>query len=91
MSMAETFNASSFSHWINNKPGRIFRLSAGCFFVILGITGIATSHAGWGIAALVWSIFPLSAGLFDICWISAVLGGPLKGLDIRRFQDKARR
>ena len=91
MSLSERFNASAFSRWINDKPGRIFRLGAGTFFAVLGIVGIATSHTAWGIAALVWSVFPLSAGIFDLCWISGVLGGPLKGLDIRGYQDTMKR
>jgi len=31
----------------------------------------------------VWSIFPLSAGVLDICYISASLGGPISGAKIR--------
>jgi hypothetical protein len=32
---------------------------------------------------MVWSIFPLSAGAFDLCFVSALLGGPLSGAKIR--------
>ena len=91
MSAAESFNASSFSRWINHKPGRIFRLCAGAAFVVLGVVGLMSGHRTWGIAALVWSIFPLTAGLFDRCYISGVLGGPWDGSAIRTFQDTVRR
>lgn len=42
-----------------------------------------------GIAALVWSVFPLSAGAFDVCYISAALGGPLSGSKIREQQSES--
>lgn len=87
MSVAESFNASSFSRWINHNPGRVFRLCADGLFLVLGVIGLVAGHRTWGVAALVWSVFPLSAGLFDICYISGVLGGPLQGTAIRTFQD----
>ncbi len=84
MSAADRFNKTAFSRWLNRKPGRIFRLGAGVFFVTIGVI----FHTNpWGIAALVWSVFPLSAGAFDVCYISAVLGGPFKGGKIRGQQS----
>jgi hypothetical protein len=83
MKNADKFNQSGFSHWINSFSGRIFRISAGMFFLVVGI--IFISHP-LGVASIVWSFFPLSAGLFDWCYISAVLGGPLSGPKIRRLQ-----
>jgi hypothetical protein len=79
------------SRWINRDSGRIICLCAGCLLVAPGTIEIRTNHPVWGIAALVWSVFPLTAGIFDVCWISAVLGGPLKGVDIRKFQESVRR
>ncbi len=32
---------------------------------------------------MAWGVLPLSAGAFDLCYISAVLGGPLSGARIR--------
>jgi hypothetical protein len=37
-----------------------------------------------GIVSMVWSVVPLSAGAFDLCYVSAALGGPLRGAEIRR-------
>ena len=85
MSASDRFNKTAFSRWLNRKPGRIFRLGAGVFFVIVGT--IFHSSA-WGIAALIWSVFPLSAGIFDVCYISAVLGGPFKGVKVRKCQSE---
>ena len=76
MTRAEKFNASSFGRWINSPAGRVFRLLAGSGFAILGFRRRRTAP---GKAALIWSFFPLTAGAFDLCWISAALGGPLRG------------
>jgi len=75
------FNRSGFSRWINSPIGRTFRIGAGAGFLIVGL--VARDHL-LGDLALVWSIFPLSAGAFDVCYISALLGGPLSGKTIRR-------
>ncbi len=74
------FNRSTFSQLVNSRGGRAFRLLAGAAFLVAGYA--ARSHAA-GIAAMAWSILPLSAGAFDVCWISALLGGPLSGARIR--------
>ena len=83
MPRADRFNTTGFSRWINGTSGRVFRLLAGAAFLILALT--FRGH-WWGVAAGLWSLFPLSAGLFDICWISAALGGPLSGRLIRAGQ-----
>lgn len=80
MSMHEAFNRSGFSRFINSPPGRIFRLAAGAGFLVLGY--VYRDHA-LGLASMAWSVLPLSAGAFDLCYISAVLGGPLSGAKIR--------
>ena len=80
MSLDERFNRSGFSKFINGGAGRAFRLAAGAAFLLVGY---AYRTAPLGKAAMVWSFFPLTAGAFDICWISAALGGPLSGRKIR--------
>jgi hypothetical protein len=81
---AEAFNRSSFARFINGPSGRAFRLVAGIGFLVIGL--VYRDHL-LGVLSLVWSIFPLSAGAFDICYISALLGGPIAGKRIRsRYQ-----
>ncbi len=82
MSMHESFNHSGFSKFLNSMAGRIFRFVAGAGFLVVGY--LFRDHL-LGVLSMVWSIFPLSAGAFDICYISAVLGGPLTGAKIRRL------
>jgi len=81
MSIHESFNKSGFSKFLNSLAGRIFRLVAGAGFLVVGY--IYRDHV-FGVICIAWSILPLSAGAFDICYISAALGGPLLGAKIRR-------
>ncbi len=85
MRMHESFNHSGFSRFLNSPAGRIFRLVAGAGFLVVG--WLFRDHLP-GVLSMVWSVFPLSAGAFDICYISAVLGGPLSGAKIRRISGK---
>ncbi|MBS1765813.1 MAG: DUF2892 domain-containing protein [Acidobacteria bacterium] len=80
MALHEAFNRTGLSRFINGATGRAFRLMAGVVFLALGLI---FRHHALGIAALIWSVFPLSAGIFDLCWISAALGGPIRSCDIR--------
>lgn len=75
MTISERFNHSGFGQWINGRSGRLFRLCAGIFFLTVGI--VFRDHP-LGVAALIWSFFPLTAAIFNVCWISLVLGGPFK-------------
>jgi hypothetical protein len=82
-----TFNQSGFSQFINSRGGRVFRLAAGAAFLIGGY--VFRTHAV-GVAAMVWSVLPLSAGAFDLCYISALLGGPIAGSKIRAARQPGR-
>jgi hypothetical protein len=66
----EAFNRSGFSRFLNSPAG----------FLAVGYT--YRGHA-LGVLSIVWGVFPLSAGVIDICYISALLGGPLSGAKIR--------
>lgn len=78
--LAERFNRSAFGHFINSRSGRIFRLLAGAAFFAAGFTDVPVPVR---VGLIAWSVLPLTAGAFDVCWISAALGGPLKGVRIR--------
>jgi len=80
LSLHDDFNHSGFSRFINSTAGRVFRLAAGIGFLVVG--WLCRAHT-LGVVSMVWSIFPLSAGGLDMCFISAALGGPLFGSRIR--------
>ncbi len=83
MSAHEAFNRSAFSQLVNGRAGRVFRLIAGTGFLV---AGLANRDRPLGRLSIAWSIFPLSAGALDLCWISAALGGPLSGARIRALK-----
>jgi hypothetical protein len=76
----EVFNRSGFSRFLNSPAGRVFRLVAGAGFLVVGYFYRDNTL---GVLSMIWGVFPLSAGGLDICYISAVLGGPLSGKKIR--------
>jgi hypothetical protein len=78
--LEEAFNRSGFSLFINSPAGRIFRVVAGLGFLVVGY--VYRGHT-LGVLSMVWSVLPLSAGALDLCYISALLGGPLSGAKIR--------
>lgn len=80
MALHDDFNRSAFSHFINSSAGRLFRLAAGATFLAVGY--VFRAHP-LGVVSMLWSILPLTAGGFDLCYLSAVLGGPLPGKTIR--------
>ncbi len=79
-SLEESFNRSRFSRFLNSPAGRVFRLVAGIGFLVIGLV---FRHHTLGVLSLAWGIFPSSAGGFDVCYISAALGGPFTGAKIR--------
>ena len=80
MSTAEAFNRSGFARFINSSAGRVFRLVVGTGFLVVGYL---YRDQTLGVISMVFSILPLSAGVFDLCYVSAILGGPLSGEKIR--------
>ena len=76
----QTFNRTAFSKFLNRPAGRIFRLAAGSSFLVIGLL---FRQKTLGLAAMIWSVFPITAGVFDVCYISAILGGPFSGAKIR--------
>jgi hypothetical protein len=80
MTKYESFNQSGFSKFLNSLEGRILRMVVGLGFLVVGY--MYRDHA-LGMISMVWGVLPLSAGAFDICYVSAALGGPLSGKKIR--------
>lgn len=87
MTKSESFNQSGFSNFLNTLAGRLLRLLLGIGFLVVGF--LYRDHT-LGVISILWGLLPLSAGVFDICYISAALGGPLSGKEIRRQQVKFR-
>jgi hypothetical protein len=67
-------------HFLNSLAGRIFRMVVGIGFIV---AGVVFREYALGIVSIAWGLLPLSAGVFDVCYVSALLGGPLSGAKIR--------
>jgi hypothetical protein len=80
MDPATRFNRSRFGTFLHAPGGRLFRLAAGTAFLT---AGLGRRDTAVGKALLAWSVFPLTAGGLDVCYISAALGGPFRGSDCR--------
>jgi hypothetical protein len=80
MKSYDAFNQTDFSKFLNKPVGRVFRFAAGIGFVFIGYV---YRNNTLGIFSMVWGALALSAGAFDMCFISAALGGPLSGSKIR--------
>ena len=59
---------------------RIFHIVVGLGFNAFGF--VFRGHA-LEIVSMEWGVIPLGAGVFDICFVSALLGGPVSGAKIR--------
>ena len=81
MSIAESFGQSRFAQFINSPLGRLVRVVAGIVLIGWGLTQRGTST---GIILIVVGLVPLAAGAFNLCLISALLGGPINGARIAR-------
>ena len=80
MSIAESFGRSGFARFINSPAGRIARLVVGIILIVWGYTQLNT---GTGIVLIIIGLVPLAAGAFDLCLISALLGGTISGAKVR--------
>lgn len=74
------FSHSGFGQFMASSAGRVVRIIAGIALILLGIFGME-GIGGWIVAII--GLVPLSVGLFDFCVISALVGGPFSGSQIR--------
>ena len=79
MSIAESFGRSGVARFINSPIGRIARLVAGAAILAWGFT---RRESMLGIVLMVVGLVPLAAGAFNLCLISALLGGPIRGAEV---------
>jgi hypothetical protein len=85
MSTAGAFNRSLFSRFINSSPGRVFCLIVGTGFFVVGY--LFREYA-LGVISIVFSLLPLSAGVFDLGYVRAILSDPFSGAKIRELERR---
>ncbi len=79
MSIAESFGRSGFARFVNSPAGRLLRVVVGIGLIAWGYT---QRESGAGLVLMATGLVPLAAGTFDLCVISALLGGPISGARI---------
>jgi hypothetical protein len=83
MKIAESFGRSGFAWFINSPAGRITRLVAGIALIIWGFIQL---NSVFGFVFVVIGLIPFTAGAFDLCLVSALLGGPISGTHVRALK-----
>jgi Protein of unknown function (DUF2892) len=81
VSLAESFGRSRLAQFINSPAGRLARLVAGVGLIAWGDIQRGT---GTGLVFGAVGLVPLTAGAFNLCLISALLGGPIRGARIAK-------
>lgn len=74
------FAQSGFARFIASGVGRLLRVIVGLAVIGCGYT---MRDTGLGVGLMIVGLIPLAAGVFDLCLISPLLGGPLSGRRIR--------
>lgn len=74
------FAESGFAQFVASTSGRMLRAAAGIGLIAVGAVFRDT---GWGTVMMAVGLVPLAAGVFDVCLLSPLLGGPLSGARIR--------
>lgn len=74
------FAVTPLAQFLAGTAGRTVRLLAGVVLVIAGLTWLGGTV---GLIVAIIGLVPIAAGLFDFCLLSALLGGPLRGRDVR--------
>jgi len=81
MSIAESFARSGFARFVNSPAGRLARIVVGIGLIAWGYVQRDSSA---GLALMGVGLIPLAAGVFNLCLISALLGGPISGARIAK-------
>lgn len=80
-----SFAESGFAQFMAGTAGRAIRIIAGLVLIAWGYPHRAET-AGTVLPAI--GVLLLVVGALDICLISALFGGPLRGADIRRLKPR---
>jgi hypothetical protein len=85
---ASGFASSGFGQFMASPAGRVLRVVAGAGMVAGGLVLRDDGKNTGGTVLAAAGLIPLSAGAFDLCYISPIFGGPIRGSDIRAAGGK---
>jgi len=69
-----------FAKFMSSMTGRLLRIVAGIALVLVGL--LVVQGTGGIILAVVGALFML-VGIFNVCLIAPLFGGPFKGADVK--------
>ena len=81
MSLVENLAKSPFAQFFSSMTGRIIRI---VFGIILIAGGFMLRHQTAGIILMIVGLLPLFAGLFDICFLTGIIGNKWSGKFVRQ-------
>jgi hypothetical protein len=84
MSIADSFARSGFARFVNSPTGRVARLIVGIGLIVWGFTQLGSTT---GVVLIILGLVPFLAGAFDLCLVSALLGGPIQGARVRALKS----
>ena len=76
MNIADAFVKSSFARFVNTPAGRLARFAGGGALVAWGYLH---RDSAVGLALLVFGLLPAATAAFDLCFMGAIIGGPIRG------------
>jgi len=79
------FGQSGFAQFMASASGRAIRIIAGLALIAWGFPH---RHDIGGVVLPLVGLLVLAAGAFDVCVISGLFGGPLRGVDIRKLKPR---
>lgn len=74
-----------FVRWLVTPAGRVLRAVAGLFLLFLAFS-TRNSFTSVALYAVV-GLLSLIGGVFDLSFLSAVMGGPLRGAELRETEE----
>lgn len=76
MSLAESFGRSAFARFMGSPAGRVGRVAGGIALLALGFPLLP---AAGGVVLTLAGLALLAAGVFNLCYLTALLGGRIRG------------
>ncbi len=69
-----------FAKFMSTPTGRWLRVIVGLVLILVGLLAI---HGKKGIVVAIIGLIPFLAGIFNVCVLAPLFGGPFKGSDAK--------
>lgn len=69
--------------FVTSQNGRIVRAIIGVILIVIGLVLALNNDQSWGWIIAVIGLFPLGAGVFDLCLFAPLFGRSYRGAEVR--------